>query len=491
MKPYPYQSIGEEWLAPKPAAILGDDPGLGKTGQAVLAIKRMSPWDFSKGILIVCPAHLKLNWQREWEMWMGEDCGAYPAPVILSYTIAAGKRASKPGAKRKVRRTKSVATTQEWDVVIFDEAHYLKNPSAWRTKQLLGQMASTGPLRPGGQLTISWKGGVQASKAWYLTGTPITTGPKDFFNLLNRCAPHLFPNRMAYEQMYCEGRYGEYGWQADGACNMAELRDKILAADVMLRRLKGDVLTQLPPKRRQILEIPKDQVGLDKEDKIAMAKAEEVFADALAWEGVTSEQLANDGALYMRIMTKIHAGFEAKMGTIAGGEGAENAHDLRLLLAPSKVKAFEVLAKADLKENPHEQVVVWAHYHSTVDLLCETLDKPNISYAKFTGRENPTKRSQAVTDFQAGKVQVIVCSSAAYTGITLTAASRAIIVEASSIPSDNVQAEDRIHRIGQEDSVLIQYLVIEGSYDVKVMKTAVERLCVNSELLDGKVLTNG
>jgi SNF2 family DNA or RNA helicase len=166
--------------------------------------------------------------------------------------------------------------------------------------------------------------------------------------------------------------------------------------------------------------------------------------------------------------------------------GAANTHDLRRLLAPAKVQAFRAWAQEELAPNPGQKVAVWAHYGVTIDALKTVLQQLGIGVVVFTGSTNERERDEAVQRFQTDPgVQVFVGSAAAYAGITLTAASRALFVEYSFIPGENAQAEDRIHRIGQLNPVLIQYLAVEGSYDVKMLKVMVERMGVVNQLIGG------
>jgi SWI/SNF-related matrix-associated actin-dependent regulator 1 of chromatin subfamily A len=451
MNLYPYQQIGAEWLASKRHAILCDAPGLGKTAQAIRAIMRFEPWDL-ESVLIICPASLRINWAREWDMWMGEHKSLYPAPVIISYD--------------KARVDKQIYN-KRWSVVVLDEAQALKNRGAKRTKKLIGRTKWVEQ-----EQAYVRDGGLRADYIWFMTGTPISTCPANFFNVLNFCCPAEFPDRHGYEVEFCDGHYGLFGWKAEGATQLAKLREKIMGTrekpgTVYLRRSKEEVLRDLPPKRRQIIEIPRDDI--DQEGRAALAQEQALILPL-------AQLAANDSELYDAVM-RIRYSHKTAVLDPQVDEGAANAHDLRRLLAPAKVAAFAAWARDTILPDPSEKVVVWAYYKSTVAMIAERLTRLGIKHVVFDGSTNATDRDNAVTSFQNDPaVQVFIGSSAAYTGITLTAASRAVFVEASTVPSDNIQAEDRIHRLGQTESVLIQYLAVERSYDLRMLRVAVERL---------------
>lgn len=456
MNLFPYQSAGAEWLSSKHHAILCDAPGLGKTAQAIRAIMRMEPWDV-ESILIICPASLRINWSREWDMWMGESKALYPAPVIISYDRA---------------RVDKQIYKSRWSVAILDEVQALRNRSAKRTKIILGRTKWSEQ-----EQAYIRDSGIRAEYIWFLTGTPISTCPANFFTLLNFCAPSEFPDRHAYEVEFCDGRFGDYGWEAKGATQLPKLRTKIQTSGIYLRRNKDQVLLDLPPKRRQIVEIPRDQI--DQDGRAALAQEQALIMPM-------AQQVVNDSELFDAVM-RIRYSHKVAVLDPQVDDGAANAHDLRRLLAPAKVSAFAAWARDTILPDPGEKVVVWAHYSTTVGMIAQTLTKLGVSWVTFIGGTTESKRDEAVRSFQKpveeGGVQVFIGSSAAYTGITLTAASRVIFVEPSFVPMDNVQAEDRCHRHGQTQPVLIQYLAVEKSYDLRIMRVIVERLQTINQLL--------
>ena len=471
MELMPYQVEGVEWLKTKHTAILGDDPGLGKTAQAIRACWAIGPWDIDS-VLIVCPASLRLNWMLEWHKWsLGPGM---PEPTIVSYNEAT---------------TNKAIYKKKWTVLIYDEAHYLKSKGNRPKKKKGVKVKYKNPhraVRLLGTTTVreeevTRRGGISADYRWFLTGSPITTGPADFYNLLHFCAPTVFFSRSAYEMEFCDGKYGDFGWEAKGATNIGRLKKRILDAGILLRRLKKNVLSQLPPKMRQVVEVPR--ASIDKDGKQAL-KGEEAALRELLGTGFEGElQTATDEELYEAVMNKRYQKFEA-IDKVKIEQGASNAHEFRLLLAPAKVAAFLAYAKDEIKPRAGEKVIVWAYYHETIAALKAGLDDLKIKSVVFDGTTSDKNRHAAVQSFQNDpETQVFVGSSAAYEGLTLTASNRSIVVEGSFIPGKNTQLEDRIHRIGQEKPVLIQYLAVEGSYDLRILRVVVERMSVIKKLL--------
>jgi SWI/SNF-related matrix-associated actin-dependent regulator 1 of chromatin subfamily A len=232
---YPHQADGVAFLLSRKRVILGDDMGLGKTRQAIVAMEVSSTEGM---VLVVCPASLKLNWKREILMVYPEakvevigvdnEPVADPRWVIVNYDIL-GKHADRLHAI-------------PWAGVILDEAHFIKNASK-RTShclKLLGvQDNARAPL-------------IGPDLVFLLTGTPMTSRPKDLFNLL-RCVGHPAARSfLSFARRYCDAYRNDFGWVTTGASNLDELN--LLMKEVMLRRTKDEVLDRAarPPSTRWI-----------------------------------------------------------------------------------------------------------------------------------------------------------------------------------------------------------------------------------------------
>jgi len=228
----PYQRTGVEFLtdSSRKYKMLADDMGLGKTIQAIAAAVVLK----SPRVLVICPSSVKLNWQREIYEWA--DHVYKDTSILNGYK---NKTVGKPQVLCvnyelmlcKHNRQALREFVNKDTLVILDEAHYLKNKNSKRTRHLLGRFS---PIRI-------------ADRIFCLTGTPVLAKPVEIYNLVSVMAPDLiadYPSYVAFTLRYCDGKEGNYGWEADGATNIKELRDKL--NPFMLRRLKEDVLEDLP-----------------------------------------------------------------------------------------------------------------------------------------------------------------------------------------------------------------------------------------------------
>jgi SNF2 family DNA or RNA helicase len=241
--------------------------GLGKTIQGI------GVWNccrFEK-TLVVCPASLKLNWKREFEKWAirpikvqiinGTKTDAWPVNddydvLIINYDIVV---AHKP-------RLMEI----DWDFQIVDECHYLKNPDTKRTKALLGYKPRSGSASKSEKP-------IPGRCKIYMSGTPIVNRPVELWPLLSSVDPKgLGVSFFGFAKRYCAAKQTGWGWDFSGASNLEELQER-LRERFMCRRLKQDVLKDLPAKRRQVLELPSN--GATKAIKAEL----QAFADYREW----------------------------------------------------------------------------------------------------------------------------------------------------------------------------------------------------------------
>jgi len=405
---YPHQADGVVFLISKNRAILGDDMGLGKTRQAIVALNVAAP---SGVILIVCPASLKLNWKREILMvdpaarieTVGYDKEAVDSPrwVIVNYDLLS----------KHANRLHDIP----WTGVILDEAHFIKNASARTTHclKLLGvNDQAKAPL-------------IGPNYVFLLTGTPMTSRPRDLFNLL-RCVGHPAARSfLSFAKRYCEAYRNDFGWVTTGASNLDELN--LLMKEIMLRRKKDEVL-DLPPKIRSW--VPVDISGAP-----AALTAVENF---LQWYQATDPAAPNDTQFLARL-TKV-----------------------RVALHKAKHKAVaerirDVIATGD-------KVVVFTSFNDGVAKHAATLGPAAVT---ITGSQSAEQRMEAVDRFQMDpSVSVAVCNIiAGGVGITLTAGTHVIFQDLDWVPANHAQAEDRCYRMGQTKKVTVEYFHAEGSLD--------------------------
>lgn len=382
--------------------------------------------------MIVCPASLKLNWKKEWEKWDTKDLHVQVVEkfldpssqvVILNYDRLKKFRA-------EVRET-------EWDLLITDEAHFLKSSKAQRTREVLG-----GIKRNADRVIVDRCSPIPAARRIFLTGTPIVNRPKELWPMLQALDPTgLGANWYAYAKRYCglwelKDRVGKHiGWKWDGATNLEELQER-LRGSFMVRRLKADVLTSLPGKIRQVISI-----------QPSAAQKKLIATETSSYEDY-AKQLRN---------------------TIDKGLASfQTSSSIRQQVGLAKVK----FAVEHLKEvlNEREKIVVYAHHLAVLDKLAGEFPGECV---QLDGRTSMEDRDLAVKAFQSDpKIKVFFGGlQAAGVGLTLTAASTVLFVEFDWVPGNNFQAEDRCHRIGQKDSVNVQYIVFEGSLDERIAST--------------------
>lgn len=442
---YPFQEDGVSFVeAYKGRALIGDQMGLGKTIQS-LAWLKLHPE--LRPAIVVCPASLKLNWAREARICIGEEAeviqgrpnGHIPSGdiLIVNYDVLSNQTETveQNGVKRKEEKKGSgwaeVLPTPK--VVILDEAHYIKSSKTARTKAVKR-------LCKGVKNVIA------------LTGTPILNRPIEMFNALNLLAPTIFRSYWNYAQRYCAPKHNGFGWDFSGTSNTEELHE-LLTHTVMIRRLKKDVLPQLPSKVRSV--VPLDIRGVDEEYR----RAEEDF---LGWlKEIAPERLE-------------------------GGERAEALVKIGVLKRlATKAKLPQCIDWIEDFLEQGEKLVVFCTHHDTIDTLARHFGEQAVV---VDGRVSIEQRQRAVDRFQSGKDSLFIGNiKAAGIGLTLTAASNTCFLELEWSPGIHDQAEDRVHRIGQTaDSVGAWYLLAEDTVEMEIASLLDEKRKVVNAVLDGK-----
>lgn len=457
-----YQRVGIEFLVRDAAGctntLLGDEMGLGKTIQVIGAINYLSDALSDRklqNVLIICPASLKLNWARELRKWLVgslaygiADSKYYPRHaqiVIINYDI--------------LEKWSEVITAKSWDMLVCDEAHYLKNPLTKRS-----------------QLTYQ----IEGKRKIYATGTPIVNRPKELFPLVASLDPAQFPSFMQFALRYCNAQKVGSTWDFNGSSNLPELQAR-LRSSIMLRRLKCDVLKELPPKTRNIIElpVPKKMTDLLRRE-LAAYEEREPQLEALR-HAVKEAKEANNTEAYQRAVDALKTGSGQAMGDIS---------TLRREVALQKVPLVIDYLTDIWKDDPERKIGLWCHHHEVMDLFMEAFgqfttkvvgEQKLAAYAlKFSGKQSLRERDEIVQRFQndprcllfIGQIQ------AGGVGITLTAASHCVFAELDWVPGNVTQAEDRHHRMGQHDNVLVEHLVLEGSLDCRIAAKIVAKQAV-------------
>ena len=411
----PFQREGVGWLlATGGVGLVGDDMGLGKTAQALGYLRHAG----IRRAVVVCPASVVLNWCREAARFYG---GATPVPILSAKDMSRFKLKPPPepwiavltwdGMRRMWSDLASLDPLPE--ALVADEAHYAKSLEAQRTRALV------------------WFGSMLPHRI-LLSGTPMRNRPRELFPLLHLLDPVQFRSFLPYAERYCGPKTQRFGMQHvrtyDGATNTEELN--LLLRPYMIRRVKVEVLDQLPAKRVQRLPLPVD-AGIQRRLKAAM-------------QLLRSEQ---------------HEGGHQGLGLIT---------QLRQEVGLAKVAA--AVEWLDSLQDAGEPAVLFCHHRAVLQALMEACRARGWRYTTIAGDTPVAARQQAVASFQAGEVDVLLATEAAKEGITLTRAAYLAFVEYFWVPGDMGQASDRIWRIGQEREVLVTLLHLEGSLDDHVAK---------------------
>ena len=451
----PFQKAGIKFIIEHDNVLLADEMGVGKTIQTIGAINYLG----LDRILVIVPASLKLNWRNEFEAWLTED---YPIHIVKD-----GKNWPYEGGRGIVimnydilKKHAAALREYEWDMIIADEAHYLKNQRTQRAKYLAGHRDKV--VDENGYSVKDERGKVKyeqkiapiaAKRRVLLTGTPLTARPKDLFALLNYLDSLNWPNFFKFCMRYSDAHHNGYGWDFSGASNLDELQQR-LRSTIMVRRLKKDVLSELPAKRRQTIVFE------------ASSRAEK---EALKAEAELREEL------------------EKVIDDLDGGKGFafEEISKIRHQTAMAKLPKVIEQVK-DMLENG-EPLVVFGHHRDVVGGIRDALAEDGHKCVLIDGGTPAQARQDSVDAFQNGEADVFVGTmGAAGVGLTLTRASNAIFAEIDWTPATLSQSEDRLHRIGAEHPVNIYHLVLDGSIDARIAEVVVAKQEIFEATLDRK-----
>jgi SWI/SNF-related matrix-associated actin-dependent regulator of chromatin subfamily A-like protein 1 len=434
-EPYNFQKEGINWLLNKDRGILGDDLGLGKTFQSIIAALETG----CKKILVICPASLKLNWRKEL-MPFTQDVSVItkkwePARfTIINYDIL-------PKYLKEIEKYKV-------ELLIADEAHYAKNSTSKRSKAVA-------------------KIAKKAKRVWLLTGTPIANKPIDFYNLLKICSHELGKNKAVFGENYCGGVKTPWGFDYNGASNLKELHFK--TKNIILRRKKEEVL-DLPPKVRtpMYLELSNKR-GYDN-----------ALVDYYFYKSLKTDEEKSIAVM----KREIFGDYEVEESD-RGNETLVELSALRKFTAVEKIKDGSTIELVDSVLDQGKRVVVFTNYIDVIDGVKKHYDDKCVT---LDGRLSLAERQERIDLFQSGQgPDVVVCNLAiAAVGITLTKATVAIMNDLSWSPSVMMQAEDRIYRIGQTDSVDILYPIYEDTIDDVMFEVLKEKIKNINKAIEGK-----
>ncbi|HEX3434043.1 MAG TPA: DEAD/DEAH box helicase [Solirubrobacteraceae bacterium] len=421
----PFQRAGVRYLLSQRRAFLADEQGLGKTIEALATLQA----DDAYPAVIACPASLKLNWLREIDSWLpgrrtvvlsgtgGSGDAGEAEIVVVNYDILAARESELAALAPRA--------------LVLDESHYCKNGSAKRTQAATRLAAS-----------VADDGLVLA-----LTGTPVMNRPQELIS-----------------QLRIVGRLADFGSGAQFGERFrgSDAHHRLhwhLRARCFVRRLKADVLPQLPAKTRSVVP-----VALDNEGEYRLAER-----DVVAWLRSRPLDLAE---------------LDAKVAAALRAERLVRLNALKLLAARGKLHAALAWIHDFLSSG--ERLVVFASHREIQQAVVERF--PHALHV--LGKDSHTRRDDAVQCFQredSPENQLIVCSTAvAGQGLTLTRASNVAFLELDWTPAKHDQAEDRCHRLGQQDAVNAWYLLAADTIDETIAKLLERKRAVIGAVTDGR-----
>ncbi|CDE58206.1 putative uncharacterized protein [Prevotella sp. CAG:873] len=434
VEPYPYQREGILFGLEKRRLIIGDEPGLGKTLQSIGIADCANAYP----CLVICPASLKINWQREFEKFTDkkalvlDNSTRTTWPYLLQmgmYQIAIVNYESlrkyfvwdiKANGSFRLKDVVFCPEINRFRSVIIDESHRVKDPGA--------------------QQTIFTKG-ITTGKPYIvlLSGTPVVNRPHDLVAQLS------IMDRL--KEFGGRGKFlSDYG---EKDSDLSEL-SRQLYEKCMIRREKKTVLTDLPDKTRVDLYV---DISNREEYDVAENDLRRYLEEYTECTDVEIRRKMRMKAL-VKFMT------------------------LRSLSAKGKVKQAVDFIKTHLAND--KPLVVFCSYHDIVDALKKQFPKA----VTITGRESLVEKQAAVDSFQGGHSKLAICSiKAAGVGLTLTASSSVAFVEFPWTYADCCQCEDRCHRIGQKENVTCYYLLGERTIDHKLYQIIQDKKSIANQIL--------
>jgi len=426
--PLNHQKIAIEKLAGSKRFILADDMGLGKTTSTIIASLETG----SKKILIVCPASLKINWQREIENYSdrsvficeGKKFSTEHDFVIINYDIL--KNFHDPKSKEP-----TLLEQCNFDLVILDEAHMISNAQAQRTK-IINSFVK------------------KINRVWLLTGTPMTSRPMNYYNLLSIIESPVAQNWMAYAIRYCQGYQFKAGnrkvWNVTGASNLEELRDR--TSKQILRRLKEEVL-----------DLP-DKIITPVYLRLQSKEYENLMGEYYDWYDRNPDESSSLTVQFSKLMK------------------------VRKVIANEKTKQTIEFAENILEQG--KKVIIFTNFTDSLQTIYQHFKKQAVY---LDGSCSNSVRQQAVDSFQNDdKIKVFVGNlKAAGVGLTLTSAEVVIMNDLSFVPAEHAQAEDRAYRYGQKSNVLVYYPLYENTiegviYDILNKKKEIIRTVMGDQI---------
>jgi SWI/SNF-related matrix-associated actin-dependent regulator 1 of chromatin subfamily A len=438
----PYQVDGVSFLESRTFAALFDDCGLGKTPQSLVAAKNIG----AKKILIVCPAVARYNWEREILRWV--DPAASVEVITKKVTTGQVSNCDWLVISHDLLTdlpTHKALWNRDWDLLIVDEAHFLKSKGAKRTKAVYGARCDLKGKSLAGK----------ASRTWILTGTPAPNHTGELWTHLRALYPEAIPGvagtpmgEIEFQSNYCALEETNWGTRVVGSKDMEKLRSKM--DGFFLRRLKQNVLKDLP--RVTIDTIPVSLAKMDGEDMNTSLSA---HSDAQHLADAAKNMSGENLIKYM----KDHA---PELATYRRHTG--------LLKLPVCLEWL----KTEMAGNPNK-FIVFAIHHEVIDKIVEHMAAFNP--VKLDGRDSAKTRDVSAQKFMDDPDCKLFVGqiAAAGTALTLTASKDVAFFEADWVPANNYQALSRAHRFTQTRGVVVRFLTLPNSIDDIISRALVRK----------------
>ena len=472
---FPHQRAGVAYLATARRALLADEPGLGKTAQAIRALKALN--DRGEQIfpaLVVCPNTLKKNWAREFATWWPEvrtqvikgtaakRKKQFAEPdvdvIILNWeslrshsrlapfgSIALIRCIECGGEDEKISTSrcevhKGELNTIDFKAVIADEIHRSKDPKSKQTRAL---WAATG----------------DADVRFALTGTPMSNDVVDMWSILHWLSPEDWPAKTKWIDRYIDTMMNAFGGMMVIGVKPHMQEEFYKTVNPRMRRmLKKTVLPWLP-------EVMNERRDVEMGAK--QTKAYSQMRDHMITELESGEVLSAPSVLTQMTRLLQFASSYAEIIT------DEFSGDQKAVLSDPSCKVDALMGDIKSGDFGDDSVAVCAVSRQLIEILSAEMTKAGIPHGLITGAQDEDERQKAIDDFQSKKIKwVLFTAQAGGVGITLTTARRLIMLQRPWSLVDYKQALDRVHRIGSEihDSIIITDYVTEGTVEERVIE---------------------
>jgi SNF2 family DNA or RNA helicase len=471
---FPHQRAGVAFLATAKRALLADEPGLGKTAQAIRALKKLQ--DNGEDVfpaLIVCPNTLKKNWAREFTKWwpsvktqvikgtaaqrkkqFESDADVY---IINWESLRSHSRLSGYGSIALVHcpacggQNSTISETRcevhkrelnfiDFKAVIADEIHRSKDPKSKQSRAL-------------------WSATGDAPIRFALTGTPIANNVVDLWSILHWLSPQDWPSKTKWIDRMIDVMLNAFGGMMVIGVK-PHMQDEFYKTvnPHMRRMLKKVVLPWLPP----VMNERRDVEMSTKQKKAYEQMRDTMIAELESGDAVTAPSILTQTTRLVQFAN-----------AYATMETDEATGEMKTILTEPSCKVDALMDDISNGDFGDDSVAVCAVSRQLIELLSAALTKEKIKHGLITGSQTEDERQQAVDDFQAGKIKwILFTAQAGGVGITLTTARRLVMLQRPWSLVDHRQALDRVHRIGSEihDSILIMDYVTEGTIEERVLQ---------------------